>query len=93
MRAEKQYLISEVETHLKKSDYVILANFTKVNVADVAQLQRILGNHGVDVMVDGKRPGETEYQGQTPFTQPVNNFCQAATGIVQQRALQPVQRP
>ena len=34
MRAEKQYLITEVETHLKKSDYVILANFTKVTVAD-----------------------------------------------------------
>ncbi len=28
MRAEKKYLIDEVETHLKKSDYVILANFT-----------------------------------------------------------------
>lgn len=34
-------------------------------LADVTQLQRILGNHGVDVMVDGKRPGDTEYQGQT----------------------------
>ena len=39
MRAEKQYLIAEVETHLKKSDYVILANFTKVTVADVAELR------------------------------------------------------
>ena len=39
MRAEKKYLISEVETHLKKSDYVILANFTKVTVADVAELR------------------------------------------------------
>src|SRR5690349_8626403 len=37
MRVEKQYLISEVETHLKKSDYVILANFTSVTVADVAE--------------------------------------------------------
>ena len=42
MRAEKQYLISEVETHLKKSDYVILANFTKVTVADVADLRKKL---------------------------------------------------
>jgi len=42
MRAEKQYLISEVETHLKKSDYVILANFTKVTVADVAELRKKL---------------------------------------------------
>src|SRR3954462_13948492 len=39
MRAEKQYLIAEVETHLKKSDYVILANFSKVTVADVADLR------------------------------------------------------
>ena len=42
MRAEKQYLISEVETHLKKSDYVILANFTKVTVSDVAELRASL---------------------------------------------------
>src|SRR5712675_3332082 len=34
-------------------------------LADVGQLQRILGNHGVDVMVGGKRPGETPYDGQT----------------------------
>ena len=34
-------------------------------LADVNLLQRILGNHGVDVMVGGKRPGDTEYQGQT----------------------------
>jgi large subunit ribosomal protein L10 len=39
MRAEKQYLISEVENHLKKSDYVILANFTGASVADLAELR------------------------------------------------------
>jgi large subunit ribosomal protein L10 len=39
MRAEKSYLIAEVETHLKKSDYVILANFSKVTVSDVADLR------------------------------------------------------
>jgi large subunit ribosomal protein L10 len=39
MRAEKQYLVSEVETHLKKSDYVILTNFTGVTVSDVAELR------------------------------------------------------
>jgi large subunit ribosomal protein L10 len=42
MRAEKKYLISEVETHLKKSDYVILANFTKVTVSDTAELRKRL---------------------------------------------------
>ena len=39
MRAEKQYLVAEVETHLKKSDYVILTNFTGVTVSDVAELR------------------------------------------------------
>jgi large subunit ribosomal protein L10 len=42
MRAEKQYLISEVDTHLKKSDYVILTNFSKVSVADTAELRKRL---------------------------------------------------
>ena len=42
MRVEKQYLISEVETHLKKSDYVILANFSKVTVSVVAELRNRL---------------------------------------------------
>ena len=42
MRAEKQYLISEVESHLKKSDYVILANFTGVSVSDTAELRKKL---------------------------------------------------
>ena len=39
MRAEKKYLIDEVQIHLKKSDYVILANFTGVTVADAAELR------------------------------------------------------
>jgi large subunit ribosomal protein L10 len=42
MRAEKNYLIKEVETHLKKSDYVILTNFSKVTVADAAELRKRL---------------------------------------------------
>jgi large subunit ribosomal protein L10 len=42
MRVEKQYLIDEVSTHLKKSDYVILANFDKVTVSDVAELRKRL---------------------------------------------------
>ncbi len=32
-------------------------------LADVRQLQRILQNHGVDIMVAGKRPGQTAKQG------------------------------
>ncbi len=51
MRAEKQYLISEVETHLKKSDYVILANFTKVSVADTADLRKKLAGESAEFHV------------------------------------------
>jgi large subunit ribosomal protein L10 len=42
MRAEKKYLIDEVETHLKKSDYVILANYNGMTVADAAELRQRL---------------------------------------------------
>jgi UDP-N-acetylglucosamine 1-carboxyvinyltransferase len=41
----------------------ILDNLPRL--ADVAQVQRILGNHGIDIMSAGKRPGDHEYQGQT----------------------------
>lgn len=51
MRAEKQYLISEVESHLKKSDYVILANFSKVTVADVAELRAQLATEKAEYHV------------------------------------------
>jgi UDP-N-acetylglucosamine 1-carboxyvinyltransferase len=34
-------------------------------LADVSQLARILGNHGVDYSVDGKRAGEEAISGQT----------------------------
>lgn len=39
MRVEKKYLIAEVEGYLKKSDYVILTNYTGVTVADTAELR------------------------------------------------------
>jgi UDP-N-acetylglucosamine 1-carboxyvinyltransferase len=48
---------------LLTDETLILENVPRL--ADVALLQRILGNHGVDVMVGGKRPGETQYDGQT----------------------------
>jgi UDP-N-acetylglucosamine 1-carboxyvinyltransferase len=48
---------------LLTDETLILDNVPRL--ADVGQLQRILGNHGVDVMVGGKRPGETAYEGQT----------------------------
>ncbi|WP_454616451.1 UDP-N-acetylglucosamine 1-carboxyvinyltransferase [Bradyrhizobium cenepequi] len=48
---------------LLTEETLILDNVPRL--ADVAQLQRILGNHGVDIMSAGKRSGDREYQGQT----------------------------
>ena len=44
-------------------DTLILENVPRL--ADVSLLQRILNDHGVDVTVNGKRLGDTAYQGQT----------------------------
>ena len=48
---------------LLTDETLVLENVPRL--ADVVQLQRILGNHGVDVMMSGKRSGEDEYTGQT----------------------------
>jgi UDP-N-acetylglucosamine 1-carboxyvinyltransferase len=48
---------------LLSKETLILDNVPRL--ADVAQLQRILGNHGVDIMSAGKLTGDREYQGQT----------------------------
>src|SRR5437868_1121062 len=48
---------------LLTDETLVLENVPRL--ADVVLLQRILGNHGVDVMVGGKRLGETQYDGQT----------------------------
>ena len=51
MRVEKKYLIEEVAGHLKKSDYVILANFDKMTVADVSELRHRLTAHKAEFHV------------------------------------------
>jgi UDP-N-acetylglucosamine 1-carboxyvinyltransferase len=48
---------------LLSEDTLILDNVP--HLADVGLLQRILGNHGVDVMIAGKRPGEDPNSGRT----------------------------
>src|SRR3954453_7392419 len=48
---------------LLTEETLILDNVPRL--ADVAQLQRILGNHGLDIMSAGKRSGDRQYQGQT----------------------------
>lgn len=44
-------------------DTLILENVPRL--ADVILLQRILGNHGVDIMIAGKRPGDDPNNGRT----------------------------
>lgn len=39
MRTAKQFLVDEVEGHLRKSDYVYLANFDRITVEDVSTLR------------------------------------------------------
>jgi UDP-N-acetylglucosamine 1-carboxyvinyltransferase len=48
---------------LLTEDTLILDNVP--HLADVGLLQRIIGNHGVDVMIAGKRPGEDPNSGRT----------------------------
>ena len=48
---------------LLTSDTLTLENIPQL--ADVVQLGRILGNHGVDLAIAGKRPGQAPGQGQT----------------------------
>jgi len=48
---------------LLTDETLTLANLPRL--ADVAQLKRILGNHGVDMTVAGKRLGEAELSGET----------------------------
>lgn len=48
---------------LLTEDTLILENVPRL--ADVIQLQRILGNHGVDITIAGKRPGDDPNSGRT----------------------------
>jgi len=48
---------------LLTEEKLILENVPRL--ADVALLQRILGNHGVDITTNGKRTGDDPYAGQT----------------------------
>jgi UDP-N-acetylglucosamine 1-carboxyvinyltransferase len=50
-------------TSLLTADTLTLHNVPRL--ADVLRLQRILQNHGVDIMVAGKQPGQTGTSGET----------------------------
>ncbi|MDR2982351.1 MAG: 50S ribosomal protein L10 [Puniceicoccales bacterium] len=51
MRQEKQLLIDEVASHLAKSKYLLLADFTRVTVQDAASIREQLREHGAEYHV------------------------------------------
>tara|TARA_X000000368_G_scaffold369533_1_gene318139 strand:+ start:155 stop:679 length:525 start_codon:yes stop_codon:yes gene_type:complete len=51
MRLEKKYLVEEVNTHLKKSDYVYLANYDRITVDEIAELRAQLSEHDAEFHV------------------------------------------
>lgn len=51
MRVEKKYLIDEVEAHLKKSDYIILTNYSGITVDETAELREKLAEDGAEFHV------------------------------------------
>lgn len=51
MQSEKKFLIDEVGKYLDKSDYVYLADFERVTVAETEELRRILAEVGAEFHV------------------------------------------
>jgi large subunit ribosomal protein L10 len=51
MRPEKKQLVTEVDRHLGKSDYVYLVNYTKLTVSETADLRGLLSAEGAEFHV------------------------------------------
>ena len=51
MRAEKKYLVDEVGEYLDKSEYVFLANYDRITVAETAELRQSLLEHEAEFHV------------------------------------------
>ncbi len=51
MRAEKKYLVDEIGSHLDKSDYVFLADYNYITVAETAELRTTLAEHDAEFHV------------------------------------------
>lgn len=51
MRPEKEYLVEETEKYLRDSNYVLLADFERVTVAEVADLRSNLAKEGAQYHV------------------------------------------
>jgi large subunit ribosomal protein L10 len=66
MQEEKKYLVEEVGSWLDQSDYVFLADFTRITVLETEQLRQILAEHGAQFHVVKNRilklaAGERDY--------------------------------
>ncbi len=51
MRPEKKYLVEEVSRHLSKSDYLFLADYRRITVAEVSELRRSLSEEAAEFHV------------------------------------------
>ena len=51
MRTEKKYLVEEVATRLKESEYLFLANYYRITVAETAELRGQLAEQGAEFHV------------------------------------------
>jgi large subunit ribosomal protein L10 len=51
MRNEKKFLVTEVAKHLDKSDFVFLADYTKLNVPETKELRAQLAKSGAEFHV------------------------------------------
>lgn len=51
MQAEKKYLVEEVGSYLDKSDYVFLADYTRITVAETEMLRVELAKEGAEFHV------------------------------------------
>ncbi len=51
MQEEKKYLVEEIGAWLEKSDYVFLADFSRITVAETEQLRRALADQGAEFHV------------------------------------------
>ena len=51
MQEEKKYLVEETGEWLDQSDYVFLADFTRITVLETEELRKILAEHGAEFHV------------------------------------------
>lgn len=51
MRTEKEYLVNEINTHLEKSDHLIVTDYHGIDVEQTTELRTKLAEHGAEFHV------------------------------------------